>query len=174
MDKPLWGITKGKVAMHCYHKNDKLWRAVKQAFTAITPQILWCMSHRTCSASGCLECDNAHTNPLDIQQLSPNEGVKWSRPHCTITSLFTHCLLYQLCKYDNHTFFLSMDAHFLPSPPLAQTENAWELWKNICLEGFIATTSIKSSQPVRRKINCLEIMEAAISDKPTVKIINNT
>ena len=57
------------------------------------------MSHRTCSASGCLECDSAHTNALDIQQLSPNGVVKQSRPPCTVTSLFTHCLLYQLCKH---------------------------------------------------------------------------
>ena len=103
--------------MHCYHKNDKLWRAAEQAFITITPQILWCMSHRTCSASGCLECDNAHTNPLDTQQLSPNEGVKWSRRHCTLTSLFTHCLLYQLCKYAIHTFFFKHGCSFPSFPP---------------------------------------------------------
>jgi len=162
--------------MHCYHKNDKLWRAVEQAFITITPQIFWHMSHRTCSASGCLEYDNAHTNPLDIQQLSPNGGVKWRGPPCTVTSLFTHCLQYQLSKHAISVFFffLSRDVHYLPSLPLAQTETAWELRKEIGLEAFIATTSIKSSQPVRRKLNCLEIMEVAISDKPTVKIFNNT
>jgi hypothetical protein len=72
----MWAIIKGQVAMHCYHKSDKLCRAAEQAFTAITPQILWCMSHRTCSASESLGRDNAHTDPMDVQQFSPNGGVK--------------------------------------------------------------------------------------------------
>jgi hypothetical protein len=134
-------------------KMTKLWRAVEQAFTTTIPQIFWCMSHRTRSASGCFECDNAHNNVLDIQKLSPNRGVKWSRPPCTVTSLFTHCYI-SYANILSMFFFLSMDTHFLPSLHLAQTATAWELWKEISLEAFIAITSIKS-QPVRRKLNCL-------------------
>lgn len=147
MDNPLWGIIKGEVAMHCYHKSDKLCTAAEQTFTAITPQIVWCMSHTTCHASVRLRCDDAHTDPMDVQKFSPNGRAKRSRSPRTKTSLFIHSFLYQLCKHAFRVSVLFKHGCSSPSFP-SQTETAWaniKLWNEICLEAFTVTTS----EPVR-------------------------
>jgi hypothetical protein len=67
-DNSLWGIIKGQVAAHRCRNNDELHRAVEQAFTTITPQMLQHMSHRTWwHIRLCFKHDGAHTDPLDAQ-----------------------------------------------------------------------------------------------------------
>jgi hypothetical protein len=77
LDKSLWNIIKGQMAVDCYHKNVNLWRALKQGFTTFMPQFcIRCGTNRPTTETDANERSHCHTG-LICGGLCSNSTMKY-------------------------------------------------------------------------------------------------